>query len=85
MNMRYEYFKRFIILLLFELGWYYSILIDANPHIPSTFELYSMKFCIGYTIIFILLTSRKDFNKLKISILDLIIVSVLIIFIIKII
>ena len=81
--MRHKYFKRFIILLLFELGWYYSIPIDANPHIPTTFELYSMKFCIGYTIIFILLTSRKDFNKLKISILELIIVSVLLIILIK--
>lgn len=80
MNMCHKYFKRFIILLLFELGIYNSILIDANL---NSFELYSMKFCIGYTIIFILLTSRKDFNKLKISILELIIVSVLLIILIK--
>lgn len=78
--MSYKYFKRFVILLLFELGLYYSILINANL---NSFELYSMKFCIGYTIIFILLTARKDFNKLKISILELIIVSVLLIILIK--
>lgn len=78
--MRYEYFKKFVILLLFELGLYYSILIDANL---NSFELYSMKVCIGYTIIFILLTARKDFNKLKISILELIIVSFLLIILIK--
>lgn len=80
MIMQHKYFKRFIILLLFELGIYYSILIDDNL---NSFEMYSMKFCIGFTIFFILLTSRKDFDKLKISILDLIIVSVLILFIIK--
>ena len=79
MIIQHKYFKRFIILLLFELGIYYSILDDNL----NSFEMYSMKFCIGFTIFFILLTSRKDFNELKISILDLIIVSVLILFIIK--
>lgn len=78
--MRYKYFKRFVILLLFELGIYNSILIDTNL---NSFEMDSMKFCIGYTIIFILLTARKDFNTLKISILELIIVSVLLIILIK--